>query len=113
MIRRPPRSTLFPYTTLFRSLHDALMRPTLQVGGKTLFSADVERDAPEVGENLHVLLEYTADFRRLMMTPKWLPTRQNLQAKRAVRQLTVIIDRIIQEHRESTEDNGDLLSMLL
>src|SRR2546423_3296194 len=24
MIRRPPRSTLFPYTTLFRSLHDAL-----------------------------------------------------------------------------------------
>src|SRR2546421_9746667 len=24
MIRRPPRSTLFPYTTLFRSLHDLL-----------------------------------------------------------------------------------------
>src|SRR5260370_27378270 len=24
MIRRPPRSTLFPYTTLFRSLRDAL-----------------------------------------------------------------------------------------
>src|SRR5947208_10397348 len=23
MIRRPPRSTLFPYTTLFRSEHDA------------------------------------------------------------------------------------------
>src|SRR2546425_7996408 len=22
MIRRPPRSTLFPYTTLFRSVHD-------------------------------------------------------------------------------------------
>src|SRR2546430_3217526 len=24
MIRRPPRSTLFPYTTLFRSRHDLL-----------------------------------------------------------------------------------------
>src|SRR2546428_6539406 len=24
MIRRPPRSTLFPYTTLFRSVEDAL-----------------------------------------------------------------------------------------
>src|SRR5256885_3542802 len=23
MIRRPPRSTLFPYTTLFRSLHES------------------------------------------------------------------------------------------
>src|SRR5256885_12137154 len=27
MIRRPPRSTLFPYTTLFRSLHKAPKRP--------------------------------------------------------------------------------------
>src|SRR5260370_30603289 len=26
MIRRPPRSTLFPYTTLFRSLHCASLR---------------------------------------------------------------------------------------
>src|SRR5258708_10381352 len=26
MIRRPPRSTLFPYTTLFRSTSKALMR---------------------------------------------------------------------------------------
>src|SRR2546430_11405815 len=26
MIRRPPRSTLFPYTTLFRSTHDVLER---------------------------------------------------------------------------------------
>src|SRR2546430_5155414 len=26
MIRRPPRSTLFPYTTLFRSLAEALVR---------------------------------------------------------------------------------------
>src|SRR3712207_6898349 len=29
MIRRPPRSTLFPYTTLFRSLHLALKRQAL------------------------------------------------------------------------------------
>src|SRR3712207_9183384 len=27
MIRRPPRSTLFPYTTLFRSVHDAERQP--------------------------------------------------------------------------------------
>src|SRR2546429_779326 len=26
MIRRPPRSTLFPYTTLFRSIKGAVMR---------------------------------------------------------------------------------------
>src|SRR5258708_11248444 len=34
MIRRPPRSTLFPYTTLFRSLHC--------VGFQTLFVRGLE-----------------------------------------------------------------------
>src|SRR3712207_9021654 len=29
MIRRPPRSTLFPYTTLFRSHLDAVLGPRL------------------------------------------------------------------------------------
>src|SRR2546427_8001061 len=30
MIRRPPRSTLFPYTTLFRSLHGVMERADLE-----------------------------------------------------------------------------------
>src|SRR2546430_13489007 len=30
MIRRPPRSTLFPYTTLFRSLYDMLEAEKVQ-----------------------------------------------------------------------------------
>src|SRR2546430_3180238 len=30
MIRRPPRSTLFPYTTLFRSLHILTMHSVLR-----------------------------------------------------------------------------------
>src|SRR5438477_2096765 len=33
MIRRPPRSTLFPYTTLFRSL-------TAQPGGSVVFTSE-------------------------------------------------------------------------
>ena len=94
-------------------LHDAMMHLTLQVVGKTLFGADVERDASQVGETLQVLLEFTSDFRRMVITPKWLPTRLNREANRAVRQLTRIIDRIIQQRRESKEDTGDLLSMLL
>src|SRR3712207_7739601 len=32
MIRRPPRSTLFPYTTLFRSLRSARVRRERYVG---------------------------------------------------------------------------------
>src|SRR5687767_15322908 len=30
MIRRPPRSTLFPYTTLFRSVGDGPLRPVTE-----------------------------------------------------------------------------------
>src|ERR1039457_5611182 len=35
MIRRPPRSTLFPYTTLFRSVHYSLP-PSLQSAGSAI-----------------------------------------------------------------------------
>src|SRR2546422_2532688 len=40
MIRRPPRSTLFPYTTLFRSLRDLRPRHPARLQGKS----DVLRD---------------------------------------------------------------------
>src|SRR2546429_4205077 len=33
MIRRPPRSTLFPYTTLFRSIGAAMLAPILFFAG--------------------------------------------------------------------------------
>src|SRR2546422_3514884 len=33
MIRRPPRSTLFPYTTLFRSAEGRPRTPTARAGG--------------------------------------------------------------------------------
>src|SRR3712207_7831816 len=38
MIRRPPRSTLFPYTTLFRSVaHDPVSGPLRIAGHKPVF----------------------------------------------------------------------------
>src|SRR5256885_11411572 len=36
MIRRPPRSTLFPYTTLFRSIDAKYQRPHVVLGGQRL-----------------------------------------------------------------------------
>src|SRR3712207_6874981 len=43
MIRRPPRSTLFPYTTLFRSLADHLARLPDQVHALAVVSQDGHR----------------------------------------------------------------------
>src|SRR3989454_5054254 len=58
MIRRPPRSTLFPYTTLFRSLHE-LVEAALRLGihevvGLQLpdLAARVRRELVELGEFL-------------------------------------------------------------
>src|SRR2546425_6556712 len=34
MIRRPPRSTLFPYTTLFRSRRDGAADPRVEARGR-------------------------------------------------------------------------------
>src|SRR3712207_7039501 len=45
MIRRPPRSTLFPYTTLFRSLK-VVMRPTLRQALAELVGAEAPDEAP-------------------------------------------------------------------
>src|SRR3712207_7291671 len=43
MIRRPPRSTLFPYTTLFRSLHAHGAQADL-LGGEQLEEEQAGRD---------------------------------------------------------------------
>ena len=58
MIRRPPRSTLFPYTTLFRSVnafHPGFVRSNITIGhrlarlvGIGVSAADAARAAVEV-----------------------------------------------------------------
>src|SRR3989440_7969406 len=47
-----------------RDAHQEMMRLTLQIVGKTLFDADVERDAQEGGKSLELLLAIAAHFRR-------------------------------------------------
>jgi cytochrome P450 len=96
-----------------RDVHREMLRLTLQIVGKTLFDADVERDAQEVGKSLELLLEIGANFRRTIFVPHWLPTPANLRVKREVAQIEKIIYRIIGERRASGRDAGDLLSMLL
>src|SRR2546430_7083067 len=52
MIRRPPRSTLFPYTTLFRSHRRHHLDPVPQVPRPPIGGADVVLGGVAVGERV-------------------------------------------------------------
>src|SRR5258708_21758418 len=49
MIRRPPRSTLFPYTTLFRSLYPELLLRSESESGDSATSTRADEDGVGIG----------------------------------------------------------------
>src|SRR3712207_8481949 len=98
MIRRPPRSTLFPYTTLFRSLRLGALRVLDRVDERDLVAAGRgdrpelveggDRGARDVGEAVVQLLlgdrseEHTSELQsrqylvcRLLLEKKTTPRR--------------------------------------
>ncbi len=91
-----------------------MMRLTLQIVAKTLFSADVEGDADEVGQamtNLINLFNYLLlPFSEFL---EKIPLPQTRRFRNAKDTLDNVIYKFIRERRESGENTGDLLSMLL
>jgi cytochrome P450 len=97
-----------------RDIHAEMMRLTLSIVAKTLFDADVDREAKRVGHALEAIMALNSDFRKLILTPTWLPTPRKIRATFATAKLNRIIYRFIDDRRASgAVDNGDLLSMLL
>ena len=95
-------------------ISEEMMRLTLAIVGKTLFDADVESDAKEVGEAMSVAMDLfntiTIPFFELLQK---LPLPQMRRFDGARAKLDAIIFRMINERRHSGKDRGDLLSMLL
>ena len=95
-------------------IHQEMMRVTLGIVGKTLFDADVESEAKEIGEALNAIMQLfdriTIPFPQLMNS---LPLPSNYRFLKAHRRLDKTMYRIIGEHRAGGVDRGDLLSMLL
>src|ERR1041385_5263962 len=74
MIRRPPRSTLFPYTTLFRSLQERHPQVVAQDGGRALHREALpssEEHTSELQSRLHLVC------RLLLGKKKSLARREN------------------------------------
>src|SRR6266496_3239990 len=73
MIRRPPRSTLFPYTTLFRSFHDVdfqmvyvlkgWVKTYMEGQGETLMKQGSSWTQPP--RIKHMILDYSDDVELL------------------------------------------------
>src|SRR5438309_8034820 len=65
MIRRPPRSTLFPYTTLFRSLQDAAGTPGVPESNRIVIEQDSDSSryyyAPPDGDRVDITDEVNAE----------------------------------------------------
>src|SRR5476651_1873100 len=57
MIRRPPRSTLFPYTTLFRSVLDRILRKELAHFGIQLRGERLDRKSTRLNSS-HANISY-------------------------------------------------------
>src|SRR2546422_3964844 len=73
MIRRPPRSTLFPYTTLFRSASDSIRAATVSSpsGHGANFSGQVrsEEHTSELQSRLHLVCRLLLEKKKRLTAP--------------------------------------------
>src|SRR2546430_11851471 len=74
MIRRPPRSTLFPYTTLFRSHLINLSLGTAEMRHRTALQAAVDRSEEHTSE---LQSQSNLVCRLLLGKKKYFPTRRS------------------------------------
>ncbi|HEU4640828.1 MAG TPA: cytochrome P450 [Gemmatimonadaceae bacterium] len=95
-------------------IHEAMMRVTLAIAGRTLFDADVEGDAHDVAEALELSLRM---FNRAILPMgvllEYAPIPWVRELHRSRRRLDALIRRLIEERRAEARDRGDLLSMLI
>src|SRR3989304_7723252 len=79
MIRRPPRSTLFPYTTLFRSWDTtSSLRRSWRSSLGTSWSCRSEEHTSELQSRLHLVCRLLLEKNKKRREPK---TPQKLQSR--------------------------------
>src|SRR5438309_5961380 len=84
MIRRPPRSTLFPYTTLFRSLeaHAGVSGKRLRARGPAMLveigrARRSEEHTSELQSQFHLVCRLLLEKKKNKITHKQHPTQLN------------------------------------
>jgi cytochrome P450 len=96
-----------------------MMRLTLSIVGKALFSQDLSQEAATVGEAFSIANEeISLRFRSLFNPPLWVPTQRNRRFASASNSLNSVVDEIIKTRRAELsrgddQAHQDLLSMLI
>src|SRR2546425_8918737 len=96
MIRRPPRSTLFPYTTLFRSAHDRIARPAEGRRRLEHYARLVRDRQPQLGRVVPVVEADRDDLRR-----------RSEEHTSELQSLAYLVCRLLLE-KKKTSDSSDL-----
>src|SRR6266702_7326089 len=89
MIRRPPRSTLFPYTTLFRSVHDqrhSAGSPAAQVDQVPVVDRSDEHTS-ELQSRGHLVCRLLLEKQKAPQSPRPAPATQRKRAKEPLAQV--------------------------
>ena len=95
-------------------VHAEIMALTLEIAAETLFGTNVKRDIADIEQSTNVLMaEISARLRRPFFIPDGVPIPGNVRYRRALRRIDQLVTRIIAARRQSGEDRGDLLSLLL
>lgn len=98
-----------------RDVHTDMMRLTLNIVMKTIFSRDVsEGEAKDVAHALDVAMHWFESKRKQgFLIWEWFPRPENIRYRNAIHQMDKTIYAIIDQRQTSSEDPGDLLSMLM
>src|SRR5437660_4428207 len=83
MIRRPPRSTLFPYTTLFRSTSTGCTAVALTAGIRLAHTA-TSANAPKIGRDTSELQSRGHLVCRLLLEKKKKKRKKNKATKQHI-----------------------------
>jgi cytochrome P450 len=98
-----------------RDLHADMSALTLDIVARSLFGADVSAGRAVIGAGADAIQDFFNSWRRTYLPPlpQWVPVPASRKLGRAVRELDVMIDRLVDARERSGEVSHDLLSMLL
>lgn len=95
-------------------VHYAFSELTSAIALKTLFDLDDPGDRERFTDTLRTAFDLmSARFRTLVKLPNWVPTPANRRLKRAVADLTAVVDGFIAQGRARKTPGDDLLSRLV